>query len=257
MRCTISSQLTCPYTSRSTIRPRLGPVHAGGNESTRAPEDFLKKLRSVHFGTLVAASSWTLSIGAAFAKDREYGILEGTSLALVHPAVMIGLFGATLYAGYLGWQWRRLREVGAEIKELRKQAPKPEEDGSIPDSPILTQIKELETTRKELAAGGFRDRHYDLGSILLGGGTSIAVFGCVNTYTRTGKLFPGPHLFAGAGIVVLWAVAASLVPSMQKGNENARTAHIALNALNVLLFASQIPTGFEIIGKVFEFTTFP
>lgn len=108
-----------------------------------------------------------------------------------------------------------------------------------------------------MAAGGFRDRHWNLGSLLLGGGIFTAVFGSVNTYLRTEQLFPGPHLYAGGAIVVLWAVAASLVPSMQKGNDTARTMHIALNALNVILFASQIPTGFEIIGKVFEFTVFP
>ena len=56
---------------------------------------------------------------------------------------------------------------------------------------------------------------------------------------------------------MLWAAAAALVPAMQKGNESARNLHIALNAINVLLFASQIPTGIEIVFKVFEFTTWP
>lgn len=60
-----------------------------------------------------------------------------------------------------------------------------------------------------------------------------------------------------AVITVLWAAAAALVPAMQKGNETARTAHIALNVANVLLFVSQIPTGLEIVGKVFEFTSWP
>lgn len=95
------------------------------------------------------------------------------------------------------------------------------------------------------------------GSLLLGGGITFAVQGCLNTWMRTGKLFPGPHLFAGAGIVVLWALAASLVPAMQKGNDTARTAHIALNAANLALFAWQVPTGLEIVGKVFEFTQWP
>lgn len=56
---------------------------------------------------------------------------------------------------------------------------------------------------------------------------------------------------------MLWAVAAALVPAMQKGNETARNLHIALNVLNVLLFVWQIPTGIEIVFKVFEFTTWP
>lgn len=55
-----------------------------------------------------------------------------------------------------------------------------------------------------------------------------------------GKLFPGPHLYAGAGIVALWAVAAALVPAMQKGNDTARTVHITLNCINIGLFAWQV-----------------
>ena len=55
-----------------------------------------------------------------------------------------------------------------------------------------------------------------------------------------GKLFPGPHLYAGAGIVALWATAASLVPAMQKGNDTARTLHITLNCINIGLFAWQV-----------------
>lgn len=94
--------------------------------------------------------------------------------------------------------------------------------------------------RKELIKGGYRDKHFWWGSILLGSGVLIGVEGAVNTWFRTGKLFPGPHLFAGAGIVVLWALAASLVPQMQKGNDGARNAHIALNAINMALFAWQV-----------------
>lgn len=50
-------------------------------------------------------------------------------------------------------------------------------------------------------------------------------------------------------------VAASLVPAMQKGSEPARIAHIAANILNILLFASQIPSGLEIVWKVLENTS--
>ncbi|KAE8709326.1 Cytokinin hydroxylase [Hibiscus syriacus] len=39
---------------------------------------------------------------------------------------------------------------------------------------------------------------------------------------------------------------AELVPAMQKGNETARSLHIALNTVNVILFIWQIPTGIEI-----------
>ncbi|KAK1297630.1 hypothetical protein QJS10_CPB15g00876 [Acorus calamus] len=202
----------------------------------------------------------------ALAVDGEFGILEGRSFALLHPIVMGGLFFYTLYAGYLGWQWRRVRTIQDEINELKKQVkPVPVaagvdiQEGAAPTpvSPIESKIKQLTEERKELIKGSYKDRHFNAGSVLLGFGVLEAVGGCVNTWFRTGKLFPGPHLFAGAGITVLWALAAALVPAMQKGNETARSLHIALNTLNVLLFIWQIPTGINIIFSVFEFTKWP
>ncbi|CAL4971760.1 unnamed protein product [Urochloa decumbens] len=209
----------------------------------------------------------------AVAAGGEFGILEGRSFALVHPLVMGGLFAYTLWAGYLGWQWRRVRTIQDEINDLKKQlkpaatpaavtaggdassssAPPP----PAPKSPVEIKIDELTEERKKLLKGSFRDRHFNAGSILLGLGVLESVGGAINTYLRTGKLFPGPHLFAGAAITVLWAGAAALVPAMQKGDETARSLHIALNTINVLLFVWQIPTGLEIVGKVFEFTTWP
>lgn len=56
--------------------------------------------------------------------------------------------------------------------------------------------------RKELLKGSYRDRHYNAGSILLGFGVLEAVGGGLNTWIRTGKLFPGPHLFGGAGKIL-------------------------------------------------------
>ena len=46
-----------------------------------------------------------------------------------------------------------------------------------------------------------------------------------------------------AGITVLWAIAASLVPAMQKGDANARSAHIAINAVILGLFTWQVRLG--------------
>jgi hypothetical protein len=206
----------------------------------------------------------------ALAVGGEFGILEGRSFALLHPLVMGGLFAYTLWAGYLGWQWRRVRTIQDEVNELKKQlkpaaAATPAAVGSsssppppaAPKSPVEIKIDELAEERKALIKGSFRDRHFNAGSILLGLGVLESVGGALNTWFRTGKLFPGPHLFAGAAITVLWAAAAALVPAMQKGDETARSLHIALNAVNVLLFVWQIPTGLEIVGKVFEFTTWP
>lgn len=221
----------------------------------------------LHRAMLTAAAGLTpllLAAPDAAAGNGEFGILEGRTAALLHPLVMGGLFAYTLYAGYLGWQWRSVRTVQDEINELKKQqAPSPAAAAGEssapppPPSPVDAKIAELTEYRKQLVKGGFRDRHFNAGSILLAFGVTEAVGGALNTWFRTGKLFPGPHLFAGAGITVLWAAAAALVPAMQKGNETARTAHIAINVLNVGLFLWQIPTGWEIVGKVLEFTSWP
>ncbi|XP_077248473.1 plant/protein [Tasmannia lanceolata] len=202
----------------------------------------------------------------ALAVGGEFGLLEGRTLALVHPLVMASLFFYTLWAGYLGWQWRRVRTIQDEINELKKQVKPPPAVGSegttatavaVQVSPVETKIQQLTEERKLLLKGSFRERHFNAGSILLAFGVFESVGGGVNTWFRTGKLFPGPHLFAGAAITVLWAAAAGLVPAMQKGNETARSLHIALNALNVLLFVWQIPTGIDIVFRVFEFTNWP
>ncbi len=63
---------------------------------------------------------------------------------------------------------------------------------------------------------------------------------------------------SSVGVASLWAIAAALVPEMQKGKEWARTAHIGVNAVTFGLFAYyQIPTGLEIAAKVIEKTKFP
>jgi len=225
--------------------------------------------------------------GAALAKGGEFGGLEGGVPALVHPIMMGGLYAATLYAGFLGWQIRRMRELADEISGMKSQAPKlstPGESYSSPVGPLIeklqgqlagadattktsiesdikalqafaptdAEIVSLSATRKDLVKGDFRDKHFQWGSLILALGVGFAIEGPVNTWMRTGKLFPGPHLFAGAGIVVLWAAAAGLVPAMQKGNKLAKDLHVALNAANVGLFSWQIASGIPIVQKVLE-----
>ena len=51
----------------------------------------------------------------------------------------------------------------------------------------------------------------------LGHGATAATCSWATPRFRAEKLFPGPHLFAGAAIVVIWAVSAAMVPFMEKG----------------------------------------
>ena len=179
--------------------------------------------------------------------------------------MMYTLLATTAYTGYLGWQWRRVRTIGDEIAELKKSVKSPElvtangaTEASEPVvSPVDAEINSLTATRKELIAGKFKDKHFALSSLLLGAGVTFSIEGCLNTFTRTGKLFPGPHLWAGAGITALWAIGAALVPQMQKGSKVAKDTHVALNALAFGLFLWQVPTGMQIVDKVFQFTKWP
>ncbi|KAK7826977.1 hypothetical protein CFP56_031550, partial [Quercus suber] len=252
-----------PHQSKLPI-PHSKPTKLNiSKDSTTNPQsllhDIILDLKSASLPLTALTIPFFLDPKASYTPDAlavggEFGILEGRTFALIHPIVMASLFFYTLWAGYLGWQWRRVRTIQNEITELKKQVkPAPVTPEGTPvqvaPSPVELQIQQLTEERKELLKGSFRDRHFNAGSILLGFGVFESIFGGVNTWFRTGKLFPGPHLFAGAAITALWAAAAALVPAMQKGNETARNLHIALNVLNVLLFVWQIPTGIDIVFK--------
>jgi hypothetical protein len=248
--------------------------------------------KSISMIPILAAAIPFLMSDPAFAAASDWGIFAGRTASLMHPFTNFALFGTSLYSAYLGWNWRRLRNIGEEIKELNKQLPKLSSGPSkSPLSEMVSsisaeisslgegneaaatltrdlellkgafaldaQISELSATRKALLGKNLKDKHQTTGSILLGAGVTVSILGAFNTYMRAGKLFPGPHLYAGMAITILWAVAASLVPAMQKGNEAARTAHIAANVANIILFAWQIPTGIEILLKVIEKTSWP
>ena len=250
--------------ARASARARRVVVRGGAREApTVRAEKMPATGDDVAFETnakacvsaLAIAACATVMPEAAHASGGEFGILEGRSAALLHPIGFGAMYAISLYAGWLGLQWRRVRTVGDEITELKKTLPADAEAAA--GSAAAKQIDELTATRKELVAGKFKDKHANMGYLLLALGVTLAVEGGMNTYLRVGKLFPGPHLYAGASIVVLWAMAAGLVPQMEKGNQKARDLHIALNCINVALFTWQIPTGLEIVGKVFQFTSWP
>jgi len=216
----------------------------------------------------LALSQFVLPVQEAVAKGGEYGLVEGKAVALVHPLMMVSLYMFTLFTGYQGLQWRTLRTVGDDMKPLQEQkaaleakiaamsagetpTPVPAADAAALKT-VTAELGELQAKRKELASGNYRDKHWAGASILLATGVLFSVEGAFDTYFRVGKLFPGPHLFAGAGITVMWAMAASLVPAMQKGDPNARSAHIALNTMILGLFTWQLPTGFDILMNVWN-----
>ena len=101
-------------------------------QNAEAVEEFLpassesvNETSSAKFGQAALVALSVMSIAPdAFAKGGELGILEGRTIALLHPAAMFALLALTGYLGYSGWQWRRVRTVGDEISELKKQVKK-------------------------------------------------------------------------------------------------------------------------------------
>jgi len=232
--------------------------------------------RAVAITAITAIAASPLAANAA---GPDWGIFEGRTLSLLHPTVMLSMLAFSISTALLGFQWRRQRTLGDEISAMKKTLPNLNGASSVSaalataesaeevDSmyvsklkaalPLQKEVDDLVSERKELASQGNRDKHFNQGSLLLFVGIAFAIEGPLNTYARAGKLFPGPHLYAGAGLVVLWALAASMVPAMQKGNDTARSVHIGANAAGIGLFLWQVTSGIPIAFKVIEFTKFP
>jgi hypothetical protein len=140
-------------------------------------------------------------------------------LNFLHPILMWVLLGVSIYALYLGVQWRRARTAEGDLK-------------------------------KELLKGRYNVRHYQIGSLILALMIIGAIGGMGVTYINNNKLFVGPHLLAGLGMTGMVAISASLSPFMQKGQDWARYTHIVLNAALLALFSWQAVSGVQIVQNI-------
>ncbi|MHC5614737.1 MAG: DUF4079 domain-containing protein [Nostoc sp.] len=140
-------------------------------------------------------------------------------LNFIHPVLMWALLALSIYAAYLGLQVQRTRNAQGEEK-------------------------------KELIKGRYNVRHYQMGSILLAFMVTGAIAAMAVTYINNQKLFVGPHLLAGLGMMSLIAFSAALSPYMQKGANWARATHILLNFTLLGIFAWQAVTGVQIVQKI-------
>lgn len=140
-------------------------------------------------------------------------------LNFFHPVLMWVLLGISVYALYLGVQWRRARTAEGDLK-------------------------------KELVKGRYNVKHYQIGSLILALMVIGAIGGMGVTYINNGKLFVGPHLLAGLGMTGMVAISASLSPFMQKGQDWARYTHIVLNAAILAIFSWQAVSGVQIIQNI-------
>lgn len=221
-----------------------------------------------------------LTSSTANAAGPDWGAFEGKTGSLLHPVAMIGMLALSVSTAVLGFDYRRQRTIASEINALKKSLPNlngsktvleaisvAQSEGESIDAlrlnklkaalPVESQINDLQDERKQLVAKGPRDKHYSQGAVLAFVGTVFALEGPLNTYARAGKLFPGPHLYCGAALVCLWSLAVFMVPSMQKGNDLARSIHIGANIGGIGIFLWQLQSGIPILLKVWQLTSWP
>ncbi|NUN65659.1 DUF4079 domain-containing protein [Pseudanabaena biceps] len=144
-----------------------------------------------------------------------------TVVTFAHPLLMFLTLILALYAGYVGWQYRRIRSTEGEEK-------------------------------KALIAKRYNLLHHKLGSIFLVLMVVGAVGGMAVTYNNNGKLFFGGHLIAGLGLASLAALSTALAPLLQQGKEWARITHITVNTALIGVFAWQTLTGWQIVQRILE-----
>jgi len=143
-----------------------------------------------------------------------------TLLTFAHPILMLMTLILALYAGYAGWQYRKIRSSEGDEK-------------------------------KALISKRYNILHHQLGSLFLVLMVAGTLGGMAVTYNNNGKLFVGAHLIAGLGLTFLAALSAALAPLLQQGKEWARSIHIAVNTILIGVFGWQAVTGFEIVQRIF------
>jgi hypothetical protein len=139
----------------------------------------------------------------------------------IHPAMMWGALGLYFYTAYLGWQSRRIRSVKAE-------------------------------TRKELIKSHVGFKHSKLGMVLLGLLIVGGSIGLISTYINTGAVLSGSHGIIGVLIMVLIGTTACLAPALRADVAWARTVHMSIGSILLLLYISQILSGGQIIQSILK-----
>jgi hypothetical protein len=141
------------------------------------------------------------------------------ALSFIHPVVMWVLLALMLYAGYLGLKASQIRKVDAD-------------------------------ERKAMIPLRYGQRHAALGRWIVGVTVLGSLGGMAVTYLNNGKLVLGPHLFVGGSVVTLVLATAALTPALQRGQDWARSLHVSLNGLILVLFGWQAITGIGIVNKL-------
>ena len=116
------SAAACRTTAVRSQRVRVCSVRAVARPNSTSSQKQVKQqdaspLQTVGLAGAALLAPYLLEVGSALATGGDFGLLEGRTFALIHPLMMGTLFAYTGYAGYLGWQWRRTRELGVLARQ--------------------------------------------------------------------------------------------------------------------------------------------
>lgn len=140
--------------------------------------------------------------------------------SLLHPLVMAFAILLFLYTSILGFRVRH-----------KRVHPRPSSLG--------------------LLSGRALDRrHHKLSAGLVCLTTAACFLGMGNTYARSGRLFPGPHLWGGLSVLLALSVNVMLAPWMAA--VPVRGAHAVVGAVILALLANQLISGIPILLAVWR-----
>ena len=193
-----SSAFTAPvsFSTHAKIGNRADAPLVSMMMSEESEETDIQELSPSTIPAMTAAI-WALTSTSAMAAGPDWGIFEGKTGSLLHPAMMFGMLALSGSTALLGFDWRRQRTIGDEINTLKKSLPdlggaktiaeavaaaeaaEPRDSALIAKlksgAPVEAEIAGLQAERKELAAKGSRDKHYSQGALLAFLGTCFAI----------------------------------------------------------------------------------
>lgn len=142
--------------------------------------------------------------------------------SLVHPFSMAVLVVLYVWTFFLGYQARQKRLY-----------PRAEESGLL--TGMVTDHR----------------HHHKLSAALVFLTTAMCFFGMGNTFARSARLFPGPHLWGGLAVLFALSFNVMLVPWF-KGDHRFRIVHAVVGASIMVLLANQVKSGIPILVSVWK-----
>lgn len=162
---------------------------------------------------LVRSSAWATTMAVL---RYMFTSLPGS---LLHPVGMVVICSCWVLAAVLGFQVRMHRTNFGAVSQ--------------PGDPLL----EGRSSR--------RKRHHQVAAGLYTATIAFTLCAMFNTFLRTGRLFPGPHLYGAAILICLLSFNVGMVPHMSS-SERVRIAHSVVGAAVILLLLPQFLSGLKI-----------